>query len=181
KSKALDILVQAFDSNPSVNHVVKQDNRREQRIRELMNYSFKVCSAFGEAWMSDDEQACALVLHPDKKRLTLNAIGWDLQLCLSCIGLNRVNIVLKRESTIKAFHPKEPISYLWFIGVNPSVHNKGIGSNLLKEVIHQSETVRRPIYLETSVESNAVWYQKYGFEIYQRLDMGYTLNMLRKI
>lgn len=181
KSKVLDILIKSFDSNRSVNHVVKQDHKRQQRIRALMDYSFKVCSAFGEVWISDDEQACALVLHPDKKRFTLNAIGWDLQLCLSCIGLTRVNIVLKRESIIKAFHPKELFAYLWFIGVNPSVQKRGIGSNLLKEVIQQSEKLMRPIYLETSVEGNVAWYQKHRFETYHTLDMGYTLNMLRRI
>lgn len=181
KSKVLDILAQSFDSNPSVNHVVKQHHRRQQRIRALMDYSFKVCHAFGEVWLSEDEQACALVLHPDKKRVTLNAIGWDLQLCFSCIGLTRINMALKRESTIKAFHPKKPFTYLWFIGVTPSVQNKGIGGHLLKEVIQQSENLKRPIYLETSVESNVAWYQKHGFEKYHTLDMGYMLNMLRKI
>jgi ribosomal protein S18 acetylase RimI-like enzyme len=181
KASVLDILTQSFDRNPSVNHVVKQDHRRQRRIRVLMNYSFKVCNAFGEVWMSDDEQACVLVLYPDKKRVTLNTIGWDLQLCFSCIGLTRVGIVLKRESTVKALHPKEHFSYLWFIGVNPTVQHQGIGSKLLKEVMQHSENQKRPIFLETSVESNAAWYQKHGFEKYQTLDMGYTLNMLRRV
>jgi ribosomal protein S18 acetylase RimI-like enzyme len=135
KPVVLDILVKSFDRNPSVNHIVKQDHKRQQRIRALMDYSFKVCSAFGEVWMSEDEQAFALVLHPDKKRFTLNSIVWDIQLCLSCIGLTRVKTVLKRESDIKAFHPTAPYSYLWFIGVHPSVQHHGVGGNLLREVI----------------------------------------------
>jgi ribosomal protein S18 acetylase RimI-like enzyme len=181
KPIVLDILVKSFDRNPSVNHIVKQDHKRQQRIRALMDYSFKVCNAFGEVWMSDDEQACALVLHPDKKRFTLNAIVWDIQLCFSCIGLIRVNTVLKREADIKAFHPSAPFSYLWFIGVNPSVQHQGTGSNLLKEVIQQSKHLNRPIYLETSVEGNVAWYQKHGFELFHTLNMGYTLSMLRRV
>jgi len=181
KPIVLDILVKSFDSNPSVNHVVKQDHKRQQRIRVLMDYSFKVCSAFGDVWMSDDEQACALVLHPDKKRFSLNAIAWDIEFCFSCIGLTRINIVLKRESDVKAFHPTAPFTYLWFIGVNPSAQHQGIGSNLLKEVIQQSENQKRPIYLETSVKSNVVWYQKHGFELFHTLNMGYTLSMLRRV
>ena len=179
KPAVLDILAKSFDSNRSVNHVIKQDHKRQQRIHALMSYSFKVCSAFGEVWMSDDEQACALILYPDKKRFTLNSIVWDIQLCFSCIGLNRVNIVHQRESTIKAFHPKDPFTYLWFIGVNPSVQHKGIGSKLLKEIIQHCQNMKRTIYLETSVESNVVWYQKHGFEKYHTLDMGYKLNLLR--
>lgn len=181
KSLVVDILTKSFDDNKSVNYVVKQDEKRQERIRGLMDYSFNICNAFGDVWMSDDNQACALVLYPDKKRSTLNAIMWDAKLALSVIGLNRVGQVLSRESKIKSFHPKEQFSYLWFIGVPPDLQNKGKGSQLLEEIIHESETHGRPIYLETSVDRNLPWYKKYGFEIFQTLELTYRLYMLRRV
>jgi hypothetical protein len=68
KSIILDILTRSFDDNKSVNYVVKQDQNRVDRITKLMDYSFNVCNEFGEVWISDDQQACALILFPDKKR-----------------------------------------------------------------------------------------------------------------
>jgi hypothetical protein len=68
KSIILDILTRPFDDNKSVNYVVKQDQNRVDRITKLMDYSFNVCNEFGEVWISDDQQACALILFPDKKR-----------------------------------------------------------------------------------------------------------------
>lgn len=90
-----------------------------------MDYSFNVCNEFGEVWTSDDQQACALILFPDKKRPSFRTLLWDLKLALSVIGIYRLSAVLKREAMIKSNHPKEPIAYLWFIGVNPQLHRKG--------------------------------------------------------
>jgi ribosomal protein S18 acetylase RimI-like enzyme len=181
KAQVIEILTESFDQNKSVNYVVKQDESRKERIRGLMNYSYNVCNAFGEVWFSEDEQACALVLYPDKKHTTLSAVLWDIKLAVSVIGLSRVGQVLARESKIKAFHPKQPFSYLWFIGVNPKFQNSGKGSRLLEEIIKHSERDNRPIYLETSVDRNLPWYQKFGFEIFQSFDLTYTLYMMRRV
>lgn len=178
KSLVVDILTKSFDDNKSVNYVVKQDKKRVSRIRVLMDYSFDVCSAFGDVWITEDEQACALVLYPDMKRSTFNSILWDVNLATSAIGLLRVSKVLGREAKIKAFHPKDRFSYLWFIGVAPENQNRGRGSRLLEEIVHDSEMKGRPIYLETSVDRNLPWYKKCGFEVFQTLDFGYSLYML---
>jgi ribosomal protein S18 acetylase RimI-like enzyme len=181
KSLVIDILTKSFDDNKSVNYVVKQGPNRETRIRGLMNYSFEVCNAFGDVWISDDDKACALVLYPDKKRTTANAILSDVVMASSVIGLSRVPQVLSRESKIKSFHPKIPFTYLWFIGVAPEFQNRGAGSQLLNEVMEKSVADHRPIYLETSVSRNLPWYKKHGFEIFKELDFTYTLYLLRKL
>jgi ribosomal protein S18 acetylase RimI-like enzyme len=176
----IEILRSAFDDNKNVNYVVKQDEKRAERIKDLMTYSFNMCNTFGEVWIADDEQACALILFPDKKRTSFRTLLWDLKLALSVIGIDRVSAVLKREAMIKSNHPKEPIAYLWFIGVNPQSQSKGHGSAFLKEVIHTCERKKRPIYLETSMEKNLPFYKKFGFEIFQTLQISYTLYQLRR-
>lgn len=181
KSIILDILTRSFDDNKSVNYVVKQDQKRVDRITRLMDYSFNVCNEFGEVWISDDQQACALILFPDKKRSSFRTLLWDIKLALSVIGLDRVSAVLKREAMIKANHPKESIAYLWFIGVNPQLQGKGVGSAFIQEVIQECERKKRPIYLETSMEKNLPFYKKFGFEIFQSLKLSYTLYQLRKV
>jgi ribosomal protein S18 acetylase RimI-like enzyme len=146
-----------------------------------MEYSFKVCNAFGEVWISDDQQACALILFPDQKRTSIHTLIWDLKLALSVIGISRVSQVLKREAMIKSNHPKNPISYLWFIGVKCQRQKKGIGSALIKELIDECELLKRPIYLETSMDRNLPFYKKFGFEIFHSLQLTYTLYLLRRL
>lgn len=161
--------------------MVKHDSRRKERIRKLMAYSYELCRAYGEVWLSDDGQACALLLFPDKKRNTWRTLLWDAQLALQVIGIGHVGAVLKREAMIKANHPKMPIAYLWFIGVLPQVQGKGIGTALLQEVINACEELQRPIYLETSMQQNLPFYTKMDFEIFHSLELGYTIYQLRRL
>ncbi len=180
KSRVVDILSQSFDENKSVNYVVKQDRKRNQRIRSLIEYSFDICHAFGEIYLSEDKNACALILLPDKKKSNLKSILLDLKLAYSAIGMTRVFKVLDREAKIKKYHPKELFGYLWFIGVDPKFQKKGIGSHLLREVIARYDQLDRPIYLETSTIVNIPWYRKFDFEIYNELEFSYKLFMIKR-
>lgn len=180
KRQVVDILSRSFDTNKSVNYVVKQGVSRKERIQTLMEYSFNVCLSNGEVWMSDDGNACALLLFPDRKKTTVKSIAWDIDLALNAIGVARVSSVLKRESLIKQNHPPGPFTYLWFIGVDPKNQKQGVGSRLLKEVIDMNDKKNRPIYLETSVASNLSWYEKFGFETYKKIDLNYDLFLLRR-
>lgn len=150
KSLVIDILTKSFGSNQSVNYIVKQDGKRIKRIRALLDYSFEVCYMFGDVFLSDDRKACALILHPDKKKTTFKSMLLDIKLILSCIGIENIKKALARESKIKQLQPKEITYYLWFIGVNTEHQNEGIGSILLDEIIKDSKRKQRPIYLETS-------------------------------
>jgi ribosomal protein S18 acetylase RimI-like enzyme len=181
KAIIVDILSKSFDQNKSINFVVKQDKKRVKRIKNLMEYSFNVCSAFGEVYLTDDKKGCVLLQLPHKKKTTLNSILWDAKLGFASIGIERALKVMGRESKVHSYHPKEPFCYLWFIGVAPDSQKSGIGSALIKEVIDKFEAQDMPIYLETSTLTNLPWYQKFGFEIFQEINFTYKLFMLRRI
>jgi len=180
KALVVDILTQSFKDNRSVNYIIMQDNEREQRLRKLMIYSFKVCYRFGKVFLSNDKKGCALVILPEKKKTTLWSIYLDIVLIFSSIGLLNIKKAMKRESKISKLQCKGQIYYLWFIGVHPGEQHKGIGSNLLNDLIKDASLDGRIICLETSTVKNIPWYEKFGFEIYNELDLGYKLYFLKK-
>lgn len=94
KNLIIDILTDSFETNQSVNCIVKQDKKRVNRIRSLMDYSFEVCYSYGEVYLSDDKKACALILFPDKKKTTLKSILLDVKLILSCVCLSNIRKAL---------------------------------------------------------------------------------------
>ncbi len=176
----VDILSKSFDDNQSINYIVKQDHLRKERIKELMSYSFDVCLAKGQIFISDDEQACGLILHPEGKIGWLKTIRLDFNLAINSIGITRVGKVLKRERQIKIHQPKCSFYYLWFIGVHPDSQGKGIGSKFIEDIFHEYDIEKKPFYLETSVIRNLAWYEKYGFKVFNQLNIGYKLyQMLR--
>jgi ribosomal protein S18 acetylase RimI-like enzyme len=174
-----DLLSAAFNDNLSVNYIVPQDEKRKQRIRALMDYSFEVCYRFGKVWLSEDRKACALVLYPHQKKTTLTSIWLDIKLILKAVGFGGIKKTLDREAKIKAKQPKEPMAYLWFIGVSPLYQHQGTGGRLLKQVIADAEQQGLPVYLETSTERNLPWYEQHGFTEYDTLDLSYILHFLK--
>ena len=180
KDLIIDILSESFDTNQSVNFVVKQDRRRKERIRRLMEYSYELCSMFGKVYLSEDKKACALVLFHERKRTTLKTVLLDLKLTFSCIGLTRVKQVLDKEAKVRSNYPPGPIYYIWFIGVHPSAQKKGIGKRLLADIISESSAMQRPVYLETSAAVNVDFYKYMGFEVYKELEQPYKLYLIRK-
>ncbi len=181
KNLIIDLLTKSFDSNLSVNYIVKQDNSRIKCIQALMEYSIDVCWMFGDVFLSDDNKSCALILYPQQKKTTWKSIWLDAKLIASAIGVGGIIKTMKRESLIKNLQPKQPMAYLWFIGVDTLYQHQGIGSSLLQEIVLKAIDENLPIYLETSTLKNIPWYERFGFEIYNELNLDYTLFFLRNI
>lgn len=180
KKEVVDILAQSFLDNKSVNYIIKQDNKKHLRIKGLMEYSFEQCSLFGKIYFSDDGSTCALIIYPDKKKTTFKSVYLDIKLVLQSTGIANLRKAIKREAEIKKHQPSTPLCYLWFIGVNPSHQNKGLGTRLMEKIISDASVEKRTLCLETSTERNIPWYKKFGFEIYKELDFGYKLYCMKK-
>ena len=176
----IEILTNSFDENQSVNYIVKADHKRKQRIKALMAYSFDICSQFGEVYLNEQKTGCALIMYPHKKKTTLKAIWLDLMLVINSIGISRAGKAMTRETQIKSRYPKEPFYYLWFIGIDRSAQHQGEGSRLLSEVIKDAEEQNLPILLETSTLKNIPWYNRFNFEVYDKIEFTYTLFMLKR-
>lgn len=180
KTRVIELLTASFQENQSVNYIVCKDIHKMKRIRALMDYSFEMCFQFGEVWLADDDQAAALILFPQQKRTTILSIWLDLKLIVQAIGLSGMVKALNREIKIKGKQPKEPMTYLWFIGVDTASQHRGIGSKLLDEIIRSSNGRQLPVYLETSTLENLPWYERFKFKAYDQLDLGYPLYFLKR-
>jgi ribosomal protein S18 acetylase RimI-like enzyme len=145
-----------------------------------MEYSFDMCFKYGKIFLSNDQKGCALIILPDKGRSLFHSVFLDIKLILTAIGLSGIRRAAIRESKIKKQHPTKCFYYLWFIGVDPASQGRGIGSELLKIIINEALALGRPIYLETSTVNNLPWYEKFGFKVYNKLDLGYDLYCMKK-
>lgn len=178
KNAIVDILVESFIDNKSVNYIIPQDAKRIKRIKNLISYSFELCYRFGEVLLSDDKKAVALIIYPDKKTTSFKTIWLDIKFIMSAIGIFNIRKAIKRETAINQVHPKQPVAYLWFIGVRHRDQAKGTGTQLLNEIINYLSN--KTICLETSTERNLPWYKKFGFIVYKELNFGYTLYCLKR-
>ncbi|MDB5012696.1 MAG: family N-acetyltransferase [Daejeonella sp.] len=180
KQLVVEILAEAFDKNKSFNSIIKQDAKRSERFRKVFAYYFEQSFKYGKVLLSDDRKACAIIMFPNKKALTLKGILLDVQMFF-VLGLKSVKMGFAREGKINAVHPADKrIYYLLFIGVLEEFQNQGIGSQLLDEIIQDSRVENRDIYLETYLDKNIALYSKFGFEIYNELNFGFPVYCLKR-
>lgn len=179
KDIVVDILTSSFQDNLSVNYLIPQGLKKQKRVRALMDYSFEACRLSGKVYLSEDRSGCALVSFPEQKKTTLRSLWLEAKLVLRGIGPGNVTRAINREKEISKNYPDAPIYYLWFIGVHPDSQNKGVGKSMMKELLADSQRMGRPVYLETSTLKNLPWYRKFGLEVYQKLNFGYDLFLIR--
>lgn len=179
KGLIVSILTESFQDNQSVNYLIPSDSKRLKRIRSLMEYSYETCRMFGKVYLSDDKSGCALVSFPERKKTTLKSLWLEVKLILTGIGFSNISKAINREKEISKNYPTHPIFYLWFIGVQPDHQNNGVGKQLMSELLAESERMKRPVYLETSTMKNLPWYKKFGLDVYNQLNFGYNLFLIR--
>ncbi len=172
KETVVSILHSAFepiyDAN-SINFIVKQDKKRSQRIRVLMEYLFENCLNFGEVLLSDNREACILLKYPHTERLNFNELFWLLKLAFKCVGLFNVPKVLKRQVTLKKHHIKTPYIHPVIMGAKNEVNGLGIGVRLIKQLINQYSQNELPVIIETTTDQNLKIYKRFGFSVFKKI------------
>ncbi len=185
KEKVIEILSECFETNKTVNWIVKQDSKRKERIRHLMDYSFEACIETGQIYITENHTGVIVCSNSDDKLPILEEAFLTLRFVLKVTGIEGIGKALRREKYINQFHPQdEEYIYIWFIGLKKTEQGRGVGSSMLQEVITRSNNEQTPIYLETSNERNFNFYKKHGFEVYHISpdDMfGFKLYFLRRL
>ena len=183
KELVAEILTSAFESSKedsSINFTVKQDERRVERIKILMEYLFERAMLFGEVFISDNEKACLLVKYTHLEKTTLKTIKLDIKLAFKCIGIERVYKVLKRQQIVKKNYPKEKHIRPVILGVKKEINGKGTAARLMIKLKHRFKDNKLPVILDAASEKNVKLYQKFGFRIVKKEDsFGFPMWFLR--
>jgi GNAT superfamily N-acetyltransferase len=76
-------------------------------------------------------------------------------------GLGRMSKLIEATESLR---PTEPHYYLFAIGVQRSAQGSGLGSALLRPMLHRCDDEGVPAYLENSKPRNEAFYARHGFE-----------------
>lgn len=169
---ALEILNTAFQNNPGVLWVVKNDSNQYKRITELCKYCLTVSIEKKGAYISSNKKGVALIFESPKKQKLYSFLTGYYRLGQYCIGWSRAIKIIRRERKIQQIRPNTKHLYFWMLGVKDRTY----GLDTIKEIrdftYALSYSKKLPIYAETTDVNILNLYLRYGFTIYDKWETG---------
>ena len=164
------VLCAAFDDDPVVNWLVRQDERRawaiETLFREVTRFAYLEA---GETYITGDERGIAVWRPPGVEEPSGEPINAIFDEIAGPRGRDHTRLF---GELVEGRHPAKPEHfYLFAIGVDPSAQGTGVGSVLIREVLDRCDRDGIPAYLENTKERNLPFYRRHGFEVRERVDL----------
>src|SRR5690606_38623065 len=145
------ILARAFDDDPWVNFLTKQDARRERRILWSFERAFARALEVGEAYVAEDGSGASVWFPVDDVPATGIAALREhfdaIRRMAPISGIDRVLTASRARARLVAAHPTEPHLELRLLGVEPDRHGQGIASALVRPVLERADTEGRLVGL----------------------------------
>ena len=171
-NKALSILSQTFQENPSVLSVVKKDDKESQRIAALCKYCIRISIEKQGAFISSCEKGVALAYDSRKKISAWKSLLNYIRLGQYCIGWDRAFTIIRRDIEIHRRRGNEPHLYFWMLAVEDHTHGVNTIIEMREYVYGLSKQLNLPILAETSTLRTLNMYIRYGFHVYDEWDTG---------
>ncbi len=156
----IEVLYHAFEHDPHINWLIRQDAGRSAAMSAL--FRLLVCEMGGELHASADGKAVALWFPPGESPDFARQARFFLRY-LAIAGPVRA---LRRGIDLKRMdqrHPAQPHYYLQLLGVEPTSRRRGLGSALLARLLNRAQLDGYAVYLETSNPDNLAFYSRHGF------------------
>lgn len=171
RARAVGIFARAFETDPVLNWVLRDDAGRRQAREAFFGANFDYYQKHALAFVARDSGA-ALWAGPDAWNMGALRELWLFPTIVRVVSARRVPVALRALERMKQAHPPEPHFYLCQLGVLPDQRGRGIGGALIRAGLEQSDAAGLPAYLENSNELNLPLYQSHGFELLDTLSIG---------
>jgi len=174
--KAANVLANAFSVDPMWKKIFKEEDKYHVISEVIVKFSMK----YGNVFSSSDNLEGVMAIMPYDIDMTV----W--RIIRSGGFFNSMKLIKLRKEMGQSANVIEeekknldigPYIYLPIIGVKQEFQGKGFGGKLLRAIVEKAEIERKPIYLETQIESNVTLYEKYGFHVTKKIDLPEPLNL----
>lgn len=168
------MLAKAFYNDPAWVYVLPDEKDREKKLPIAFEIPLRYGIKFGEVYApSPDLEGVAIWVPGSKANMTFwrlmkaGAIMTTLKLGRK-VG-NRISSTFNIIDEKREALAEEPYIYLSAIGVHPEHQGKGFGGTLLRSMMVKADDEGTALYLETTVEKNVGLYEKFKFQMIEKL------------
>jgi ribosomal protein S18 acetylase RimI-like enzyme len=168
RKSVTDVLTLGFSSDPMTRWALPNPALYLAVMPELVDAFGGKAFEHGSAYCVDDFSGAALWLPPGTEPDSERLAALIAQHAPASVQENTAGVF----EQMAAYHPHEPHWYLPLIAVDPACQGRGLGGALLKQALERCDADRLPAYLESSNPRNITLYQRHGFEILGRIQVG---------
>lgn len=170
--RTIDVMARAFDDDPVMNFIAKQDGHRSQRIRRFIQLGLtNLTFPYGETYVAEGFEG-AMFWNPPGGRP--HGLLNDLKLMPAMVriaGLSGLRQAIGALDMMEKKHPEEPHYYLLAIGVDPPFQGQGVGTQMAAPILTRCDHEGVPAYLESSKERNVPLYERWGFKVVETVEL----------
>jgi len=167
--QAWDVLARAFFDYPFMTYIQPDPVKRKKILPWYLGFTIRIGRKYGKMLTTPEMKGVVVWLPP--KHCWVSIAEFIVVGMLETpfrLGLATCKRILANDNFIEEIRKtKAPEKhwYLWSIGVDPIYKNQGVGAALMEPVLMEADKNEEVCYLETHLEANLAWYQKYGFEV----------------
>jgi ribosomal protein S18 acetylase RimI-like enzyme len=180
KNVVVDILTKSFKDDPHINFLLEK-SRCRNKLRIIMEYVFEETFNKGEIYLNDENTATALWNTTKKEKFTWKYIWRNLSFLFK-IGVESTIRILRADKLVEKCHAgTKKYAQLYTIGVLPEGQGKGYAKELINFMIDKLRITNTVLYLETANTKNIGIYNRFGFHVFQTINMeGHTLFCMKR-
>ena len=165
--RAAATLARAFNDDPVARYIRPDDGGRLRWLRVVFGVMVRFCHLYGKAEEVDDFGGVALWVTPEHGRTTvwhyLRAKGVALGVHSPPAVLRRGVRFLAASEASQRRWVQGPHWYLPFLGVDPALQGRGLGTALLRGVLEEADRGGFACYLDAPSERTRRYYERHGF------------------
>jgi len=157
---------------PTSLEVVKNDSKRDKRFHYLATHMVEKAIKKDALIISENGKGIAILFKTSKKDDNFwKNIPEQLGLLINVTGFKNALNILTTQKYIKQQRPQEgEYLYCWFWGILADARgaDQQVGKEMKDEFYRQAQEYKLPLYAETRMRQNAVVYQRFGFELFNK-------------
>jgi len=164
-NEASALLTAAFFDYPMFAFYFPNPSRRSRILPWYLRNVLRCALHYGEAFTTCDMDGLLFALPPGHTSLTL----WEYArhgflFTPLVLGFRRYRRSMECENFVDHVHKELMGSlahfYLWGVAVDPKHQGEGVGSALIRALLHRVDSQQMPIYLETHDVRNVDYYKE---------------------
>ena len=170
----IETLTAAFYHDPMTEFLLPNEESRAKRLSAGVEFLLELSSRTWSAEIANEKHAGVVgAASPEEYPPPF----FHLMVVLSKLILKSLSFTPLRvmEQWLRVFHqldkirPRHPHWYILVLGVHPDHQGKGLGGELLRQILQKADEESVAVYLESSNPKNQDFYRKYGFGVREEI------------